>query len=192
MGRAVALKCESGAACSYNDTRRMPGGRLFMKRCLALFLASASIAVNCLCAVPAATATAQTVRRGAAIAGNAARQITALRRELLDAIRSRDRKTLERLYADDFTHTHAVGRVDNKSQRIAALVSGETTIESAEVDDMSIRTYGATTAIVIGQSTIKGQGEGQSTTRYRWLAVYVKRAGRWQIVASQATRIEQE
>ena len=103
----------------------------------------------------------------------------------------RDRKTLERLYADDFTHTHAVGRVDNKAQRIAALVSGDPTIESAEADGVNIRTYGMTTAIVTGQSTIRSQGENQNSTRYRWIAVYVRRVNRWQIVACQATRIVQ-
>lgn len=158
-----------------------------MKRLLTSFLASVAVALWV-----ATPATAQSAGRRAAPANTTLRQITALRRELLEAIRKRDRKTLERLYVDDFTHTHAVGRVDDKSQRIAALVSGEPTIESAEVDDMSVRTYGGTTAIVIGQSTIKGQGEGQSPTRYRWITVYVKRAGRWQIAASQATRIEQE
>lgn len=116
----------------------------------------------------------------------------ALRREVTEAIRARDRETLERIYADDFTHTHASGRVDNKRQRITALVSGEPTIESAEADDVNIRTYGATTAIITGQSTIRSQGENQSSTRYRWIAVYVRRGSRWQLVASQATRIEQE
>lgn len=151
-------------------------------------LASFAVAICCLWIVTPATA--QSASRSATPANTSLRQITALRRELLEAIRKRDRKTLERLYADDFTHTHAVGRVDNKSQRIAALVSGEPTIESAEVDDVSVRTYGGTTAIVTGQSTIKRQGEGQSPTRYRWITVYVKSAGRWQLAASQATRIE--
>lgn len=116
----------------------------------------------------------------------------ALRREITEAIRARDRETLERIYADDFTHTHAVGRIDNKAQRIAALVSGEPTIESAGADDVNIRIYGATTAIVMGQSTVRSQGENQSPTQYRFIAVYVRRAKRWQIVASQATRIAQE
>lgn len=109
----------------------------------------------------------------------------------MEAIRARDRETLERIYADDYTHTHAVGRVDDKMQRIAALISGELTIEAAEADDVSIRTYGTTTAVVTGQSTITSQGENQSPTRYRWIAVYVRRANRWQLVASQATRIAQ-
>ncbi len=160
-----------------------------MKRFLTISLTSISVAVVCLAAVPMPTATAQTTRRRTA-AITTEHQIMALRREVVKAIRARNRETLERIYADDFTHTHATGRVDGKAQRISALVSGEPTIESAEADDVDVRTYGAATTVVTGQSTIKGQNE--KLTRYRWMAVYVRRANRWQIVASQATRIADE
>lgn len=103
-----------------------------------------------LCTVQAA---AQTARGRDAVA----RRIESLRREVTEAIRRRDRATLERLYADEFTHTHASGQVDGKAKRIAALVSGEPTIESAEASDVSIRTYGAQTAVVTGQSAIRSQ-----------------------------------
>ena len=113
-------------------------------------------------------------------------EITKLRQKLVGAIGRRNKKTLESLYADDFTHTHASGQVDDKSKRIAALVSGEPTIESADVDEINIRFYGKRTAIATGQSTIKNKDE---TTEYRWTIIYVKQNKKWQIVASQATRL---
>jgi hypothetical protein len=43
-----------------------------------------------------------------------AAEVTALRQKLAAAIKERDKKTLLSLYADDFTHTHATGQVDDK------------------------------------------------------------------------------
>ena len=114
-------------------------------------------------------------------------EITALRQKLVTAIKEHDEKTLEALYADDFTHTHASGQVDDKTKRIAALVSGEMTIESAEVNEINVRFYGKTTAVAVGQSTITDAQ--QKTTKYRWTVVYVKSGKKWQIVASQATKL---
>ena len=112
-------------------------------------------------------------------------EVKVLRQKLTSAIKERDRKTLDTIYADDFTHTHASGQVDDKQTRIAALVSGEMTIESAGVDEINIRFYGKTTAVAVGQSRIE-------TTKYRWTLVYVKSKNRWQIAASQATRLAEK
>ena len=116
-------------------------------------------------------------------------EITMLRQKLVEAIERREKKTLESLYAADFTHTQASGQVDDKSKRIAALISGDMTIESANVDEINIRFYGKQTAIAIGQSTIKNKDE---TIKYRWTLVYVKPDKKWQIAASQATRIAEK
>lgn len=119
-----------------------------------------------------------------------AAEITALRQKLVTAIKERDKKTLLSLYADDFTHTHASGQVDDKTKRIAALASGEPTIESADVDEINIRFYSKTTAVAVGQSTIKNKDE--SATKYRWTIVYVKTGKNWKIAASQATRLAEK
>lgn len=119
-----------------------------------------------------------------------AAEITALRQKLTTAINERDRKTLEGIYADDFTHTHASGQVDDKAKRIATLVSGEPTIESAEVNEINVRLYGKTTAVAVGQSTV--QNKDGSSAKYRWTTVYFKTKNIWQIVASQATRLAEK
>jgi hypothetical protein len=117
-------------------------------------------------------------------------EITKLRSDLVKAIKERDRKSLETLYAADFTHTHASGQVDDKTKRIDTLASGEPTIESAAVEEMNVRFYGKTTAVANGQSGVKNRDE--STTEYRWTIVYVKTGKTWQIVASQATRLAEK
>lgn len=114
-------------------------------------------------------------------------EIRDLRSKLIDAINNRDRKMLESLYADDFTHTHATGQVDGKAKRIGALLSGDATIESAEADEIKIRIYQIGTAVAVGQSTLKDAQ--QNPTEYRWTVVYVRIGRKWQIAASQATRL---
>lgn len=117
-------------------------------------------------------------------------EIIKLRSDLIKSIKSSDRKTLEAIYADDFTHTHASGQVDDKTKRIAALLSNEPTIESADADEMNIRIYGKTTVVVVGQSTV--QNKDGSAAKYRWTTVYFKTKNSWQIVASQATRLAEK
>lgn len=114
-------------------------------------------------------------------------EIAELRQKLIDSIKKRDKNWLESFYADDFTHTHASGQVDDKTKRLAALLSNEQTIESAEVNEINIRVYGKTTAIAVGQSAITDAQKKK--TFYRWTIVYVKSGKRWQIAASQATKL---
>lgn len=117
-------------------------------------------------------------------------EIKLLRGKLLTAIKERDRKTLDAIYADDFTHTHASGQVDGKTARLDALVSGEKTIESAEVNEVNFRAYGKTTVVAVGQSTVAD--ENQSAVKYRWTLVYVKAKNGWLIAANQATRLAEK
>lgn len=154
---------------------------VLMKRVINNLFAAAIILLISICVVSAQTG--QTKKSQSDVLAS---EVTALRQKLVEAIKKRDKNTLESLYADDFTHTHASGQVDDKSKRIAALISGDMTIESAEVNEINIRFYDKQTAIAIGQSTIKNKGE---TTEYRWTTVYVKPNKKWQIVASQATRL---
>ena len=108
-------------------------------------------------------------------------EITDFRQKLSVAIEKGDRKTLENLFAEDFTHTHAVGKVDGKSARIDSILEGGKTLETVKPDEIEIRFYGKNTAIAVGQTTI-------DETVYRWTLVYIKNKKGWQIAASQASK----
>ena len=108
-------------------------------------------------------------------------EITAFRQKLSEAIEKRDRKTLEMLFAEDFTHTHAIGKVDGKTARIDSILEGGKTLETVKPDEIEIRFYGKNTAIAVGQTTI-------DDAVYRWTLVYIKNKKGWQIAASQASR----
>ena len=107
-------------------------------------------------------------------------EITDFRQKLSAAIEKGDRKTLEILFAEDFTHTHAVGKVDGKTVRIDSILEGGKTLETVQPDKIEIRFYGKNTAVAVGQTTIDDK-------IYRWTTVYVKNKKDWQMVASQAS-----
>lgn len=152
-----------------------------MKRLFFNFLALVVSAIVC-----SGFTVSQTIKKS----DKAVAEITVLRQNLLNAIKTGDRKTLESIYADDFTHTHASGQVDNKQKRINVLLSGGRTIETGQVNEINIRVYNKVTAIAIGESTVVG--ENQIATKNRWTIVYVKSGNRWQIAASQATKLAKE
>lgn len=64
-------------------------------------------------------------------------------------------------------------------------------VTAFKFSDMKVHVYGDV-AVVTGQNTIKGTWEDiprNISGPYRFTDVFVKRAGRWQCVASQSSRI---
>ena len=95
---------------------------------------------------------------------------------------------LRAMYADGFTHTHGSGRVDGKDARIVAALSGDPVIETAPVEELTYRVFGDHTIIVTGKSPIPNKA-AKRTDNFRWISVYVRTGDRWQLAASQATRL---
>ncbi len=120
--------------------------------------------------------------------GQVEQQVMAARARLRDAVAAKDVAALLALYAPGFTHTHGSGQVDGRDARIVALLAGEPTVELAPVDELTIRIPHADTAIVSGRSPILNVTEGRSYD-FRWVQVYVRAAGDWQLAVSQATRL---
>ncbi len=117
-----------------------------------------------------------------------AHEVEALRETVKSAIARKDGRLLRAIYADNFTHTHASGRVDRKQARITTLLAGEPEIETAHADDLNYRVYRDHTIVVTGTSTLRPRG-ARRPQRFRWMSVYAKTGADWQIVASQVTRV---
>ena len=114
-----------------------------------------------------------------------------LHSEIVQAQLTSDTATLDRLWADDHIFTNPLGVVQSKAQRLAEIKAGGRKLESFSVADVEVRAYGDT-AVVTSRATLKGQRQGQDISgQYRGIDVYVKKQGRWQVVAAQATRIAQ-
>ena len=112
-----------------------------------------------------------------------------LEEELRAAISKSDTKTYGRIVGDDYVFTNQDAVVRTKAQMVSAYDSGSIKYESVKFDDIKVHAYGDT-AVVTGRQTLKGQDNGKDISgQFRYTRVYVKRQGRWQLVATQATRI---
>jgi ketosteroid isomerase-like protein len=112
-----------------------------------------------------------------------------LEEDLRVAIMKGDMKTYGRLVGDDYVYTNQDAVIRTKAQMVSAYDSGSIKYESAKFDEIKVYAYGDT-AVVTGRNTAKGQDNGKDFSgQFRYTRVYVKRQGKWQIVATQATRI---
>ncbi len=101
----------------------------------------------------------------------------------------RDFPTLERLMADECMYTHASSQTQNKTEFIGDLKSGKRVYKALKNTDLHVLVYGHT-AVLTGQSGISAVNDGKNVeVATKFLEVYEKRHGQWQMVAHQSTRI---
>jgi ketosteroid isomerase-like protein len=115
------------------------------------------------------------------------KQLMQFREEMKAAIEAKDIAKLKAMYADSFTHTHGSGKVDGKDARIVSLLAKEPVIEDVTMSEVSVRVHGDT-AILAAKSPILNVKENKHYD-FRWIQVYVRVNGKWQLAASQATRL---
>jgi hypothetical protein len=96
------------------------------------------------------------------------------------AAATKDRATIDRILADDWTSTDFHGKTVTKPQAVSELESAAANAPAIELGEMKVRVLG-TTVIVTGKDR---------SGKYAWLDVFLKRNGHWQAVASQSTRVE--
>jgi ketosteroid isomerase-like protein len=107
-----------------------------------------------------------------------------LDQERIQAQIGADAAALDRLYAEDFIGIGPSGTVRAKAQVIADFTSGRLRFQTITTDDVQWRVYGDT-AVETGRSTMNGQdGEKIVPRDNRFTRVWVKRQGRWQLVAN--------
>ena len=108
------------------------------------------------------------------------------------ALVRRDTASLPQFYAEEYLYTDPDGLVWDRTKDLANLTSGSAARLSAyKLDDTKVHIYGDV-AVVTGRNTITGVFErvySDVSGSYRFTDVFVKRNGRWQCVASQASRI---
>jgi len=106
-----------------------------------------------------------------------------------NALVKRDVAALARIEADDHTYVDLEGTVVTKAEELANLKSGEDAYTSAVGDEWKVRVYGDA-AVVFSRWTIKEQYKGKDVSgQYRTIDTWIKKAGRWQCVASAGTEI---
>ena len=109
--------------------------------------------------------------------------------EWVKALVRGDSATLDRIMADDLKYVHGSGAIQNKRQFLASLNSGDMVYHSIDFEDVDVRVFGDT-AVVMSSPRINILIDGKEQKfQARFLRVYVKRKGMWQMVAHQATRL---
>lgn len=125
----------------------------------------------------------------------AEKDVRKLEREWLDAYEQHDAAAMDRILADDFKLVQSGGAVQTKSDILAALKGTRDSARPApkfSTADVQSRVEGDT-VILTGRFIQRMERDGQTRTmEARYTDTYVTRNGRWQVVASQLTRIPQQ
>jgi ketosteroid isomerase-like protein len=123
---------------------------------------------------------------------NDATQLLYMEMEWSDADQRGDVAWFERNFAEDYYGVDSrTGKLNTKADDVADIKNRKDVIESAVASEMQTRVDG-NTGVVTGVYTLRGRDDkGQPMNRrIRFTDIYVKNAGRWQVIGSQGTPIQ--
>jgi len=146
----------------------------------------------------AVRATSASVQKAGAIAGRAqdaavAKQLTQLVRDFLANVPKGDKRIFDNFFADDVIYTRSAGVTVDKSEilkniDVRAAKEPQATFAA---DDFTVHAYGET-AVVNFRLIMYNPNQGKTeTTYFRNTGTFMRRKGKWQAVAWQATRVPQ-
>ena len=124
-------------------------------------------------------------------------ELLKLEREWAAASKNHEAETVRRIVADDAVMVYPDGMAGTKADEVRSIESGAITADGWDMVDPKVTVLDADAAFVTGRSIItngKYKDPNQKkpidiSGEYRFLDVYARRDGKWQAVASQATRI---
>lgn len=116
--------------------------------------------------------------------------IKQLEHEWTDASKSGDADKLSQILADDWTGLGWDGKRITKQNYIEEYKSGKSKLESFEFGPMDVKVLG-NVAVVQGSDTEKSTTDGKdSSGKFVWMDVFVKRDGKWVAVRSELTKVK--
>jgi ketosteroid isomerase-like protein len=122
------------------------------------------------------------------MSGNA-QAIIELDRQRMTAMAEKDITTLNRLLSEDLIYTHSTARLDSKKTLIGAMESGATVYTSVEPSDVVAQDLGDA-VVLTGVAAISVNAGGKANSfRVRFTDVYANKAGQWQMVTWQSTKL---
>ena len=105
------------------------------------------------------------------------------------AIVAKQRPAIEGNMAPEFRAIDGAGTVEDRKTFVDGQMAPKLTIDPYTVEDFDVRLFGDT-ALLSGRTRMTGRFDGQPfTSHYRYIDIYVKRGGAWQIVSVQITRL---
>ncbi len=122
------------------------------------------------------------------MAGNG-QTIIDLDRKRMTAMAEKDIRTLNDVLSDDLIYTHSSARLDTKASLIGAMESGATVYSECTPSEVKAQDCGDTVVLTgVCRIGVTSNDVPQAFT-VRFTDVYAKRAGAWQMVAWQSTRL---
>jgi len=118
--------------------------------------------------------------------GNSEAELAALEQALVKSVVGGDRATYSAILDPDWRTIDTLGRVRAKADVLEQLFAGPSPIADGTIDAVSVRLFGDA-AVVTGRTTATPRAG--ATIVLRFTDVFIRRDGRWQVVASQGTRI---
>ena len=107
----------------------------------------------------------------------------------MEAMVKGDVAALSALLTADMVHVDVNGRVDDKQSILYGIRSRTTTYETIMPTERRARVF-ANVAVVRGVAAIRGVNRKERVdVTVRYLAVYERRSGRWQLTLAQSTEI---
>ncbi len=126
----------------------------------------------------------------AAAQNNHEQEVRKLERAWLDAYEKNDADAMNKIVADDFTITFPDGSIQTKPQIINSIKKPRNSPPPKfYTEEVQARVYGDT-VILIGRVTAEWRQNNQTMKQEnRYTDTYVKRSGRWQVVASHLSDV---
>jgi uncharacterized protein (TIGR02246 family) len=119
-----------------------------------------------------------------------AETIKQLEHDWTDAMKAGDADKLGQILADDWVAIGYDGKKTTKQGALADLKSGKEKVESVEFGPMDVKVLG-NVAVVQGSDTEKSSTGGKDTSgKWVWMDVFVKREGKWVAVRSQSAMVK--
>lgn len=124
-------------------------------------------------------------------------ELVKMEKEWAAAAESHNVEAVRRIVADDAVIVYPDGVAATKADEVRLIESGAITADSWELLEPKATLINPETAYLTGRSVMKNGKYKDANMKtaidisgeYRFLNVYTKRDGRWQVVASQATKI---
>jgi len=125
----------------------------------------------------------------------ATQEVTALLHEFMDAAGRSDRAVFEKFFADDVIYTRSSGIVITKADIMANVGKPGTPTDGKtaySAEDITVHEYGEMAVVAFRLVGRAEASDGKSVTNYyRNTGTFLRRSGRWQAVAWQATKISE-
>lgn len=121
----------------------------------------------------------------------ARRELTLAEDEWEHALKAHDAAFFERTMSDDFVGTTVDG-ISDKSTLVRLNADTSVTVDSVGRSEEKIRVYGnGTVGVITGRFAERGHIGGRHLgVEFRYTEVWVKRNGRWQVVAGHYTPVQ--